>query len=451
MRLKYRGLEYFLFAGYLVLFAWLVTKTKFFNQSGLSHSQLIIVFLLKVMAGIFYGWVGIYYGNHAQMVDTWSFHYNSLRETQLLYRNPHEYFVNLFRDPYEGGVTKFLQSSDSYWNDLKGNSFIKILSIFNIFSFGNYYTNVIFYSFISMFGPIAIYKVMHDVYPGKKVQVLIAVFLIPSFLYWTSGLHKEGLIFLGFSLVIFNFYFSIKRNRVSPANILLILLGLLLIIVLRNFLIVILVPALIAWFIAARFLKKPKVVFAGCYIFFVIFFFTAKYISPNLDFPQAVVTKQKEFVALVGNSSVPMKQLEPSFSSFVVNLPQAVSLSMLRPFPSDVRHILSLAAAAETDILLLLLLCFVVWRKRDEKREQSVYFNYFCLFLSLSVLITIGYVVNNLGAIVRYRSIVLPLVLTPVFCGINWETIYGVLSNNIKNKSNTEKTQDFLKETSSQP
>jgi len=146
------------------------------------------------MAGIFYGWVGIYYGNHAQMVDTWSYHYNGIQEYNLLYQNPHEYLVNLFRDPYEGGVTKFLESSNSYWNDLKANIFIKILSIFNIFSFGHYYTNVIFYSFISMSGPIAIYRVMNDVYPGRKLQVLIAVFLIPSFLYWTSGLHKEGLL-----------------------------------------------------------------------------------------------------------------------------------------------------------------------------------------------------------------------------------------------------------------
>src|SRR6266576_6508352 len=105
--LNYHCLEYLLFVGYLVLFAWLVTRTKFFNRSGLSNPQLVIIFLLKVMAGIFYGWVGIYYGNHAQMVDTWGFHYNSIQETQLLYQNPHEYLVNLFRDPYSGGVTKF--------------------------------------------------------------------------------------------------------------------------------------------------------------------------------------------------------------------------------------------------------------------------------------------------------------------------------------------------------
>lgn len=429
-------MEYFLFAGYLVLFAWLVTKTKFFNRSGLSNPQLIIIFLLKVMAGIFYGWVGIYYGNHAQMVDTWSFHYNSLRETQLLYNNPHEYLVNLFRDPYDSGVSKFLESSYSYWNDLKSNFFIKILSIFNIFSFGNYYTNVIFYSFITMFGPVALYRVMNDVYQGKKIQVLIAVFLIPSFLYWTSGLHKEGLLFLGFSLVIFNFYFGLKERKFSVARIFFILAGLLLVLALRNFLLVILVPALIAWTLASRFPKRPLTVFGICYIIFVIFFFTSKYLSPALNFPKAVVVKQKEFVALVGNSSVPMDELEATLPSFIVNLPQAISLSIIRPYMSDVRHVLSLAAATEKDILLLLFFIFLAGKISRRNEYQPTIFLYFCLFLSFSVLITIGYVVNNLGAIVRYRSIILPILLTPIFCGLNWEKINTLFLGDIRNKNN---------------
>jgi len=435
-------LEYLLFVGYLVLFAWLVTKTKFFNRSGLSNPQLVIIFFLKIMAGIFYGWVGIYYGNHAQMVDTWSYHYNSIQEYNLLFQNPHEYLVNLFRNPYEGGVTKFFATENSYWNDLKGNFFIKVLSIFNIFSFGNYYINIIFYSFISLFGPIAIYRVMNDVYPAKKWQLLIAVFLIPSFLYWTSGLHKEGLIFLAFSLVIFNFYFSLKR-RPTAGNIIFILLGLLLVLVLRNFLIIIFIPALLAWFLASKFSRKPLAVFAACYTCFVILFFTAKFLTPNLDFPQAVVTKQKEFVALHGNSSVPMQKLEPNFSSFIINTPQAVSLSLLRPYPSDVKHILSLAAAVETDILLFLFFVFLLWKKRNGGNSKSAVFIYFCLFLSLSVLVTIGYAVNNLGAIVRYRSIVLPLLLSPVFCGIDWQKISAILFNNINNPNNIAKTSDL--------
>jgi hypothetical protein len=425
-------LEYLLFVAYLILFAWLITKTKFFTFSGLNNPQLISIFLLKVMAGIFYGWVGIYYGNHAQMVDTWSYHYSSIEEYKLLYRNPSEYFVNLFRDPYSDGVMKFFETKESYWSDLKGNFFIKILSIFNIFSLGNYYTNVIFYSFISLFGPVAIYRVMSDVYPGKKWQLVISVFLIPSFLFWASGLHKEGLIFLGFSLVIYNFYFALKNKKASASNVLLTLLGLAMVLIFRNFLIINLLPALIAWLLASKFFKKPLTAFGICYIFFVIFFFTAKYVSSALDFPQVVVDKQKSFVALHGNTSVPMKKLEPDFSSFIFNTPQTISLSILRPYPSDVRHIFSLAAAVETDILLLLFLVFLFFHEKRKDQNRSVIFIYFCLFLSLSVLITIGYSVNNLGAIVRYRSIILPFLLSPLFCRIDWQKINKLFQNNIR-------------------
>ena len=100
-------MEHLIFVAYLVFFSWLVTRVSFFKRSGLTHSQLIIIFLLKVMAGIFYGWIGIYYGNMAQMVDTWQFHYSSIQEYQLLKDNPREFFTNLFHDPYEKGITKF--------------------------------------------------------------------------------------------------------------------------------------------------------------------------------------------------------------------------------------------------------------------------------------------------------------------------------------------------------
>jgi hypothetical protein len=429
-------LEYLLFAAYLILFAWLVTRVKFFKRSGLNDSQLIIIFLLKVMAGIFYGWIGLYYGNLAQMSDTWFYHYSGIQEYQLLGSHPHEYFMNLLRNPYEEGFSRFFSSSDSYWNDLKGNFFIKVLSVFDIFSFGNYYINVIFFSFVTMFGPVAVYRVMMDVFPGKKIQVLIATFLIPSFIYWTSGLHKEGLIFTGLGIVIFNFYFGLKNNSFSIQRILMIIFGLLLILILRNFLIIILIPAIIAWVLASKFPKYGLTIFASLYLLFSILFFTTRYINPKFDFPQAVVNKQEDFLKLQGGSVVPIRKLEPTAISFLINAPQALNLSIIRPYPSDVKHLLSLAAAAEINFLLFLFAIFLIWRTNG---VRSRIFIYFCLFFSLSHLLSIGYTVNFLGAIVRYRSIVFPFLFVPVFCEINWKRIYDLIFNNIKNKNNIEK------------
>lgn len=423
-----------MFVFYLVLFAWLVTKVKFYTSSGLTKPQLIILFLLKIIAGIFYGWIGIYYGGLAQMWDTWGYHANGLIEYKLLFNNPHEYFTNLFQDPYGDGVTKFLGTTDSYWNDLKGNAFIKILSVFDLLSFGNYYVNVIFYSFITMLGPLCVFRVMNDVFPNRKYVVLVATILLPSFLYWTSGIHKEGLIFTGLGLIVYSVYFGTKEWKFGIKKIVSIFIGLLLVLVLRNFIIIILLPALLTWIISLKWPRRSLAVFIALYSLFIVMFFLARYISPSLDFPQAVVTKQQEFLKIVGGrTTVPITELEPTAASFLKNTPQAFSLSILRPYPSDVKHILSLAASIEVIVLLSLFLLLIIYHKNE---IQSRPFLYFCLFFSFTLLLAIGFSVNNLGAISRYRSVVLPFLVIPMVAFIDWKRVGKVFSFNINNKNN---------------
>jgi hypothetical protein len=428
-------LEYLLFVIYLVGFAWLATRIPFFRKADLSKPQLIIVFLLKIIAGIFYGWIGLYYGGLAQMQDTWTFHYNSIAETDLLRSDPHEYFTNLFKDPYGDGVAKFFETTDSYWNDLKGNIFIKILSVFNILSGGYYYVNVIFYSFITLFGSVAIFRVMDDALPGKRIQIILATFLLPSFLYWGSGLHKEGLIFTGIALVLYCVYFGMKEKKFGVGRILCTIAGLLLVLTLRNFLIVLLVPALFAWILANRKPSRGLAIFSILYVVFIIGFFNARYLNARLDFPQAVVNKQQEFKKLQGGSTIPMKDLEPTSISFLKNTPQAINLSTIRPYPADVKHILSLAAAIEIDLYILLFICMIFWRTNSLDPHSRNLLN-FCIFFSVTFLMSIGFSVNNLGAIVRYRSVIMPLLVIPMIALIDWPRIFRLFSNNIRNKNN---------------
>ncbi|MBD0378062.1 MAG: hypothetical protein ICV51_20845 [Flavisolibacter sp.] len=425
-------MEHLLFAGYLILFAWLVTKINFFTRSGLTAAQLIILFLLKVMAGIFYGWIGVYYGEMAQMMDTWAYHYASIQEAHLLQQNPQQFFTGLFQNDYHD-YGRFLSSENSWWNDLHSNFLIKIFALFQLLSFGNYYINVIFYSFITLFGPIAVYRIMILEFPAKKIVVLLATFLVPSFLYWTSGIHKDGLIFLGLALITFHFYFGLRKGF-TWYGIVTIMLGLLVILVLRNYLLLILVPALIAWWLAEQLRFKPLLTFGVVYASFIFLFFSARHIHSGLDFPKAVVEKQQAFLKLKGGSFVPVREIEPNVLSFIINAPQALSLTVLRPYPSDVKHLLSLAAAVEVVLLLLLFLTFLVFFRHYGAPIDP--FLLFCLFFSLSVLLTIGYTVNFLGAIVRYRSIILPFLVVPLAAHIDWNRIGAIFLGEIKTKDN---------------
>jgi hypothetical protein len=150
-----------------------------------------------------------------------------------------------------------------------------------------------------------------------------------------------------------------------------------------------------------------------------------------LNFPEEVTSRQEAFLKLGGGSAVDVNKVEPTLASFVANAPQAFTLSTIRPYPSDVRHLLSLAAACEINFLLLLFIAFLFFRKNTITVNP---FLLFCIFFSFSVLIMIGYTVNILGAIVRYRSITLSLLIVPVVAQIDWGRINRLFMGNILNK-----------------
>jgi hypothetical protein len=107
--------------------------------------------------------------------------------------------------------------------------------------------------------------------------------------------------------------------------------------------------------------------------------------------------------------------------SFIKKIPQAITLSAIRPYPSDIKHLLSLFAACEINLLLLLFIISLIWRKKTDGQHKAII--YFFLFFSFTLLLSIGFSVNNLGAIVRYRSIILPLIVVLIATQVNWSRI----------------------------
>lgn len=394
-----------LFLIYLLLFTWVVTKTGFFNNSGLTRIQLIALFLLKVLFGIFYGWIGIYELQPGQINDTWAHHYNSLKETQLLFENPGSYFSNIFDGIQFNSVAGFFASSNSYWNNLKWNAYIKLISVFNCFSFGNYYINVIFYSYLTFFGSVAIYRVMRNYIAGNNLLTIAGVFLVPSFIFWCSGLHKDGITFLAIALITYHFYFYVVKEKARFSSWAVISIAAIALFIFRNHLLVTVLPALAAWYWSVKAKGNPLKYFAIVYIIGTGLFFGLKYIHASLDFPAFVAEKQDAFDYLAGNTSIRSGPLEPTVTGFIKKLPQAISYSMFRPFLSDIAKFLAVPAFLEMLFIWILILVVIL----RYKNFPSSGFSLFVLFFCTGTLLMIGYSVNNLGAILRYRSFLFPL------------------------------------------
>lgn len=271
-------------------------------------------------------------------------------------------------------------------------------------------------------------------FPGKQILVIIGCFLLPSTLYFSSGIHKDGLVFLMLAMLIYSIYQSILKNRFNLKRVLLIILSLAFLFLLRNFICLALLPALFAWLLVTK-TKWPAIpVFAVVYLLCGLVVFNIDKVIPAIKPLDIIIAKQTEFLKLKkATTQVELTPLQPTFKSFASNSPQALNHSLLRPYIWElpVRSVLPLSVELLSYQLLILLLIF--FRQKDfnpEHKSMLLFIFFFCI----SVFLIIGYIVPNLGSLVRYRSLYLPLIITPVLCYINWEKLkkkFQVINKNM--------------------
>ena len=409
---------YLLFIIYLVFFCWLIPRIKFFKNTGLGKYFLIGLFIARVLAGLINGYIFLYY---YPVSDIAFFHQQGIEEFHLLFHNTAEYFTNIFQTNHSG-YGAFLESSNSYWNDTRSNLIIKMLSIFDIFSGKNFFINSLFFNFLVFFGTAALYKVFIEIFPTQKIVVVICVFLLPSVIFFSSAIHRDGLIYLSISMVIYHLFFMMKNKYYPWKKILITLFFTLLIVLLRNFVLIIMLPALLSWLIAAKRPKYSLIIFSGVYFFLGILFFCTTFLPHAYNLPAHVAGRQAAFIEIAkgGVSSISINLLHPNFKSFLINIPQAINHSFMRPYLTEHVNFLYILSALEIFFYEVLFLFFIFFRKKNMLIYPLIYFS---IFFTITMFIVIGYTIPIIGAIVRYRSIYFPFVLIPVICYTDWSKI----------------------------
>jgi len=422
-------LIYLLFIFYCFLFCWLISRISFFTQSGLSTKILLSLFVLRIISLVISSYMNLYY---FPISDSVIFHKMGIVEYHLLFQNPKEYIANIFYNNYPDGYSRLLDDSHSYWNNLRTNLLGKMLSIFDLFSFKDFFINTLFYNFLVFFGCVALYKVFIRIFPGCFYQLIICIFLLPSVLFFSSMIHRDGLILLSVSMIIYHVFFIINNHQLSLKRIGIIIFFLCLIFLLRNFVFFTLVPALAAWLIAQKYPKYAFISFLSVYTFVAILFFTSGYISPRADLPQYVVSRQSSFTEIgkAGTSTIPIHPLSPTFKSFITNAPQAFDHALLRPYLTKILNFEYLPFTLEIFIIEILFIAFLFCRKKNIIIDSLIYFG---LFFSLTMLLITGYTVSIIGAIVRYRSIYLIFLLIPITCYTDWARIKKLITSKKNN------------------
>lgn len=391
----------------------MLTKIKFINNAGIDKRTIIILFLIRIVAGIINGYINLY---HYQGTDAEFFHQAGISEYHLLLNAPKEYFINIFKNHHHN--SGFLDITDSFWNNLRSDIMIKLLTVFNLLSRGNFFINTIFYNFLIFFGSVSFYRIFIKLFPDKKTLLILVLFLLPSLIYFTAGIHKDGFIFLGLGISCCNLFYLIKEGF-SLKKIIWVLTGLTIIFFLRNFVLITLLPAITSWIVAEKNKKFILQTFVVVYLFFIVLFFNLGSLHPSLNLPKYVSERQIAFVQIAkdSKSAININPLFPGFRSFLNNSPQALNHTLMRPYLTEKFTLLYIPAAIEIFVYQLLFLIFLLFRSKHKKPDAFIYFG---IFFSLSMFLMIGYTIPIIGAIVRYRSIYFPFLIIPIVCYTNW-------------------------------
>ena len=423
--LKLISLNYLLFVVYGVVFCMLLMRSSFITNSGLNSRMILLLFMFKAIAGIAIGWLSLHFYNTGN--DYWDVNREGWKEYQLLWSNPHDYFTNIFRSAYPNGYAGLFDSFQSFWNDLKNNLIIKLVSVFNIFSRGNYYINSLFFNFIVFFGHVALYRVFIKIYRGQTYRVIIGCFLLPSLLYFSSGIHKDGIVFLMLAILVYAVFMSLQKNKFNLKRIAIIAMALLILFLTRNFVCIALLPALTAWILSAKIKAPPLISFAVVYLLAGLLFFNFNSIFPAADPLKTIVEKQSDFLQLPHPSTaIQLDTLYPRFSSFMHNAPQSFNHLLMRPYLMELPSTILLPMNIELFIYQLLFIIFLFFHKRDQNINRDTFIP-FAIFFTLTVFLFIGYIVPNLGSLIRYRSLYLPYIITPILCCIDLERLRALL------------------------
>jgi len=399
---------------YTIVFIFLLNRLTR-KKVPLTVWELSLAFLFKVAMGCLYGYIYLH-GYNAD--DTWMFHNLSLTDTQKLLHHPLQFFAEL------GPARAFASVNGGFWDGLKAymdsldyDGIIKPLSIFNLFSGGNYYINVVFFNFIIFWGHYWLFGIFVKEFPEKRKPLLLLIFFFPPLVFWLSGIRTDGLILFFLALALLHYRRWLYENK--KWSVLYCALSIFPIIIYRSQVVLLLIPALLAWYISVKFNRNTVASFLWVFGIGGVLFFASAWVSPQKNLPQMVVQRQQSFMALQG-TRFQLDTLQPSLTSFTKVLPQAVSHTFLRPYIWEAKGALQLMTAAEIIVCWLLVFIAIIKRESHWKQTLQKPVLVFCLSFGILLYIFIGYTIPFPGAIVRYRAIPELLLLTiPVIC-TNW-------------------------------
>ena len=412
---------------YLIFFILLaacllaIKKWEFLKIEGLNTTWLSVGFCIKLIMGISLWFIYTYYYADRANADIYKYYDDALI---ILKQTDGNWFMRFqFLSGFVSNENEFQQiiketlhwdrSSTEPFNDNPVMIRLNLLILF--LSNGLFHIHTLIFTFLSFLGSLALIKFIRN-YSSIPSKILFAIlFLVPSIIFWNSGVLKEAWLFfcLGFFLYFFH---QLMTSQKLIDLIGLVIFGVLLFYI-KTYILICLIPALL--FIRLDFIfnwKNKILAFIITQLSILILVFSNFY----QDIFNVIKNKKDDFIQLAidtnANSLIDTISYQ-KLSEIIYEIPFALFTVLYRPGIWEISGIFSLISAIENIALLVILILPLFFYRKPSSRELSLIL--FCLSFTLILGILIGFTTPILGAIVRYKTPILPFYLLIVFSFID--------------------------------
>lgn len=355
--------------------------------------------------------------------------YNFFSHTKIINSSINDSFSSWFKlltrqSPVDNPEIYQYASRMEWYHDPASYTVAVIAAIFGLFTATTYMPTALLFAFFSFTGVWAMYRTFANLYPKLHKELAIAFLFIPSTFVWGSAIFKDTICIFGLGWLTYTTFRIFVNRDFSLRNIAMLVLSFYLVYKTKLYILVAFLPAVSIWLLTtySSYLKSAalrfitKLVFLGiaaAAFFFFARIFSAelqKYSLENIANTAAVTRGWLTTASGDEGSAYDLGEFDPSIGGMLKKFPQAVVVTLFRPFPWEARKVIVLLSALEA--LSFAYFTFRAFKVNGPSRSFKLIGKdpnvLFFLVFSLIFAFAVGISSYNFGALSRYKIPCLP-------------------------------------------
>jgi hypothetical protein len=367
--------------------------------------------------------LGFIYQFYYEGGDTFNYHTHGSRHIwEAFMDSPEAGMKLLFLGKDQTGIYQY-SSKIPFFYDPQSYFIIRIAAFFDLLTFSSYSGTSVLFSVVSFTGAWLFFITFYRRYPTLNFQIAICSLFIPSVIFWGSGILKDTIVVAALGIATYCIDVNFIQLKWRWSRLLLLLIVIFLILRVKIFILQAFIPAALTWVFYNRLVTTPSVAVRVLVLPLIfISILGISYLSVvkigegdskySLD---KIATTAKITAYDIGfytgrdaGSRYSLGSLDGTFSGMVAKVPQAINVSLFRPYVWEVKNPLMFLTSLEGTILLGICMYVLIKIRFKFFKALSNPDIIFALVFSLTMAFAVGITSYNFGTLARYKIPLMP-------------------------------------------